>query len=40
MVRQGQGLHAEGGGAVHQAVDAAGAVEQAVVAMDVKMDEI
>jgi hypothetical protein len=40
VVREGQGLHAEGGGAVHQAVDAAGAVEQAVVAMDVEMDEI
>ena len=40
VVGEGESLHAEGLGAVHQAVDPAGAIEEAVVAVDVKMDEI
>ena len=40
VVGERQRLHAQPGGAVHQAVDAAGAVEQAVVRVDVEMDEI
>ena len=40
VVREGQRLHPEGVGPVHQAVDPAGAIQQGVVAMDVKMDEI
>lgn len=40
VVSQGQGLHAEGGGAVHEPVDPAGPVEQGVIGMDVKMNEI
>ncbi len=40
MVGEGERGHAEGNGAVHEPVDPAGTVEQAVVGMDVKMDEI
>ena len=40
MVGERQGLHAQFRRAIHQPVDAAGSVEQAVVAMDMEMDEI
>ena len=40
VVGEGQRLHAQLRGTRHQPVDAAGAVEQGVVAMDVKVDEI
>ena len=40
MVGEGEGLHPQPGGAVHQAVDTASAVQQAVVAVDMEMDEI
>ena len=40
MVGEGQRAHAQFDRPVHQPVDPAGAVEQAVVAMDVEMDEI
>jgi hypothetical protein len=40
MISEGHGLHAQGGGAVHQAIDPTGAVQQAVVGVDVEMDEI
>ena len=40
VVGEGQRLHAETRGAVHQPVDPAGAVQQAVVAVDMEVDEI
>src|SRR5690606_2595409 len=40
VVGEGEGLHAELGGALHEPVDAAGAIEEAVVGVDVEMDEI
>jgi hypothetical protein len=40
VVGEGEGRHAEGHGAVHEAVDAAGSVQQAVVRMDVEMDKV
>ena len=40
VVGEGEGAHAELGGAIHQPVDAAAAIEQAVVGVDVEMDEI
>lgn len=39
VVRQRQGVHPQSRGPVHQAVNPAGSVEEAVVAMDMKMDE-
>jgi hypothetical protein len=40
MIGEGQGGHSQLRRAVHQPVYAAGSVEQAVVAVNVKMDEI
>ena len=40
MIGERHRAHAELGGAVHQTIDAAAAVEQAVVRVDVEMDEI
>ena len=40
VVGQREGGHAERGGPVHQPVDPAGSIQQAVVAVDVEMDEI
>jgi small subunit ribosomal protein S21 len=40
MVGQGEGLHAHVTGFLHQPVDAAGAVEEAVIGMDVEVDEV
>ena len=40
VVGKGEGGHAEFHGPVHEPVDAAGAIEEAVVAVDVEMDEI
>jgi hypothetical protein len=40
MVGEGEGLHPQIGGAIHQSVDAASPIQEAIVAMDVKMNEI
>lgn len=39
MVRYRQGVHPQFPRPVHQPIDPAGAIEQAVVGMDVKMNE-
>ena len=40
MVRDGHGRHLEPSRAIHQAVDFTGAVEQAVISMEMKMDKV
>jgi small subunit ribosomal protein S21 len=40
VVGEREGLHAEPGGAVHQAINPAGAIEQAVVGVDMEVDEV